>query len=587
MTVRPAPALSHAARQEARSDKRLRSYLQGFSRDSDVFALLTAIHDALHMRPAVAKAKQPARRAAHRAAHRAADSESSSEEAASGLLLELLCSGRSSVEKRIRKMGDAQVEALKTAFWRCMHRCCGKDTVTERVLLAAPGQRLACMRALAAEAAGRDTPLPHFLAELDAKQRVLHYCSALAEPPRNAEEEQAVVAALRELLLDQARFLQLGCDMTWHHALAQAIRSYPRHAGPVLAAFLSDSLGLLLFSEPLKRVALEVLKCCEATGAVARLGAVLGEVAAQELRGCVHVSEGLEVALTLPKVLVKSMIGPGWRCVMRVWSEDPCAGNYLRCNHGVSVLLQCLERSAFVSRPFNAAGLSDDHVEYMELQATIVRRFVKALLADEVQAALVPALAWTTQNDIWTKKDQRRRLGAVLRHLAWTRWQVRLPHLLAVPLSSTAAEECPKRLGPQAPPLVLPLATSTSGNLAPPPGLSPVPTVKLVPRNASDPPSDEELEGVDHERVLALLEGARRAQEAQPIAAPWLDDAFPGVEDESAVASPGEAAPPVDAEPWYVPQTNLDWGWWPAPSHYSYYPPPFELVQPFQPAPCY
>ena len=578
MTARP--ALSHAARQEARSDKRLRGYLQGFSKDSEVLVLLTAIHDGLHTRPAATKAKQPARRAT--------DSESSSEEAASGLLLELLCAGTGrSVEKRIRKLGDAQVEALKTAYWRCMHRCCGNDTVTERVLLAAPGQRLACMHALAAEAAGREAPLPAFLAELDAKERVLHYSSALAEPPRSAEEEQAVVAALRELLLDQARLLQLGCDMTWHHALAQAVRSYPRHAGPVLAAFLSDSLGLLLFSEPLKRVALEVLKCCEPKGAVARLGALLGEVAAQELRGCVHVSEGLEVALTLPKVLVKSMIGPGWRCIMRVWSEDPCAGDYLRCNHGVSVLLQCLERSAFVSRPFNAAGLSDDHVEYMELQATIVRRFVKALLADEVQAALVPALAWTTQNDIWTKKDQRRRLGAVLRHLAWTRWQVRLPHLLAVPLSSTAAEECPKRLGPQAPPLVLPLATSTGGDPAPPPGLSPVPTVKLVHRSAGATPSDEELEGVDHERVLALLEGARRAQEAQPIAAPWLDDAFPvqGVEEECDVASLGEA---VDAEPWYVAQAGgLDWnaGWWSA--HYDYFPPPFELVQPFQLASCW
>jgi len=137
----------------------------------------------------------------------------------------------------------------------------------------------------------------------------------------------------------------------------------------------------------------------------------------------------LDVALTVPKVMLRSLISPGWKEIMQVWAYDPAAGSFLRCTHGVSTLLQCLEDSPSID------VLSFARKQHLDLQNHILMRFVRALQGEGVQPALVSALAWTTHlRDIWTKQEVRKRLARVLRRLVWSRLGERLPGFCTDPL---------------------------------------------------------------------------------------------------------------------------------------------------------
>ena len=202
------------------------------------------------------------------------------------------------------------------------------------------------------------------------------------------------------------------------------------------------------------------------------------------------------------------MISPGWEAVMAVWTSDVNAGQHLRCLAGVSSLLQCLERTR---QDGDAKG------NFIKLQNSIVWRFVLALhsdFGDEVQPALVQAIHWTTlRSDVWTKQEPRRRLCKVLKRLAWRRWQVKLPALLAETLAAQ-----PARNDPTAPHLLLPLPS--------PPGLARQ-RRPLVPGGVRLLPAQLQVEEFDlsdpDERCVALLESALQPTSSS-IEAPWLPE---------------------------------------------------------------
>lgn len=450
-----------------------------------------------------------------------------------------------------------------------MNRTCSKYTVTERVSFAAAQDRLACLRMLSAEIRGQPVPSAPLAALVDVvlKERVMYYSSALAMEPRGAKERRAVADALNALFDDAERLLELAQDLDWHHAVVQAARSYPAEVVPQLVDCLSQAARneRLPESEPLKRLVLESLKHCSADGQMSasqlRLGRLAASTAVDELRTCVEREEQLSmrskvsaagtvpppstprdgrplpeshVTLTLATVMVKSMISPGWEEVMRVWSSDPKAGEFLRCPGGVGSLLQCLELTA---------ETGDTKAEFIKVQNLIVWRFVLALhhdFGDDVQPALLQALHWTTvDSDVWTKQLPRRRLAKVLNRLAHTRWQIRLPGLLA--------EKLPSKLhavARSAPPIFLPTP--------PPPGLAgnfrrpalgdagvrlPRPLPYAESTSLSDP----------DEKVMSLIESALQAQ-SSPIDAPWLCELRQNLRTPPPGATAPDAALPLEAK---------------------------------------
>ena len=519
-------------RQEERSQRRLLGYRQGFQQGHALLPRVREIQTALDSRQPLGK---PPRRRKSASAER---DFGNSEFEIVQLLFHLVSPEPSShgfiplkqIKSTIRQLSESAHCDLKKANWRCMNRACGKCTVRERVDFASDGERLACLRLLAAEARGLvafpcaylPTALKDFVGT-DVKERVVQYSSALAEEPSGAEEQGAVADALNALFDDADRLLVLARDLDWHHAVCQAARSYPAEVVPQLTDCLCAAAvnGLLGDSEPLKRLVLESLKHCGPEGQPSASQLELGRLAAftavEELRTCVEREEQLRnecsfpdahVTLTLTKVMVKSMVSPGWEQVMRVWSADPRAGEFLRCPDGVGSLLQCLERTA-------EAG--DTKGEFIKIQNTIVWRFVLALhhdFGDDVQPALIQALHWTNvRTDVWTKQHPRRRLAKVISRLAWTRWQMKLPGLFAeklLPRHHTVAKSAPPIHLPVPPPPGLPRAFHRPPMGAAGVRLPPAP-VLIDAACLSDP----------DEKVVSLLESALEVQ-SPPIEASWL-----------------------------------------------------------------
>lgn len=535
----PVEQLAHDTphtRQEERSQRRLQGYRQGFQQGHALLARVREIQTALDSRPSLAKSIRCRQITCAREG-----ANGTSELETVQLLFNLVSPDPTPqgfiplnrIGTTIRQLSESAHCDLKKANWRCMNRACGKCTVTERVEFATAGERLACLRLLAAEARGLVAfpcaDLPDVLAAGEAfagaevKERVVFYSSALAEEPSGLEEQAAVADALNALFDDTERLLALARDLDWHHAVCQAARSYPAEVVPQLTDCLcaAASDGLLGISEPLKRLALESLKHCGSEGQTSasqlELGRRAASLAVEELRTCVDREEQLRhecsppdahVTLTLTKVMVKSMIAPGWEQVMQVWSADPGAGEILRCPDGVGSLLQCLERTA-------EAG--DTKGEFIKIQNLIVWRFILALhhdFGDDVQPALLQALHWTTVHaDVWTKQHPRRRLAKVISRLAWTRWQMKLPGFFP--------EKLPPHLhaaAKSAPPIVLPLP--------PPPGLTRSfrrPLLGVV--GVTLPPAPVVVDAAclsdPDEKVVSLLESALQAQ-SPPIDAGWL-----------------------------------------------------------------
>ena len=307
--------------QEARAERRLQIFRLGFQPGHAVLARIDQLQLALR------DSSRLAPRCARRLAALGARSE---EEVSVRLLFRLLSPDTSSsryvplkrVAGLVRQLSASARSELKRAQWRCMNRSCGRASISQRVELGSHVLRLSCLRFLAAEAGGfyphsAAEELPPALVGGDLKQRVLHYSSALAEEASGREDREAVAQALNALLDDAARLRDLARHLDWHHALSQAVRSYPAATAPQLVPCLLAAArdGTLGSSEPLKRLVLEVLRHCSDAPAkgLADLGRAAASAAVQELRAGsdLRTKRGCsEAPLTLCKVMLKSTAGP-------------------------------------------------------------------------------------------------------------------------------------------------------------------------------------------------------------------------------------------------------------------------------------
>lgn len=522
------------ARQEDRTKRRINGYLRTCFEPAALFGDHLALPRLKNINTALAQARQGERRdngRRHARGQIQTDAQAA-ERKAEKILLDLCLDENQELERiqrRVNGLSQTDFEALKSTFWRCMNRCCGKFSNRE-VLDLRPGMHRPWLRALLCEAGGK-TPIEnpdaaHNFSATPLKSRVLYYSAALAEPVAD-DEDKCQVADVLNMLFDYGpRLLERANDLDWNHVIMQAVRSYPLSVGEQLAERLVEDQPMIYSTEQMKRLVLELLKRVKPFDRgphLETLGGLIAELATNELKHCVQESEKAHIALTVPKVMVKSLINPGWMEIMGVWANDPHAGRYLCCNHGVSVLLQCLERNP---------GMFDklvDHSYFMQLQNKILWRFVCALNPQHLtRTAYISALAWTIhEQDIWTKKQVRRRLGEVIKNLVWDQLKIRLPGKYQHPLGKV-----PQR-AEEGLSLALPPSEGDPVHVrihAAPPGFED--HLVQLPK----PDGDDCSQNYD-EVILTLLEGARLVSEPPPLDGSWLSSAREGMRGSHAVAS--------------------------------------------------
>ena len=155
-----------------------------------------------------------------------------------------------------------QFEALKTAYWRCMHRCCSRFSNADREEVPA-ALWLPALQALVHELQLFPSPgsppegAPPELASRDTRGRVRLYSSLLLSVPRCPEAEELLDHAL-DMMVAPTRLRALACHLDWHRVLWQAVRVYPDLLAADVARCLLESSVTLEGgegSEQMKRIA--------------------------------------------------------------------------------------------------------------------------------------------------------------------------------------------------------------------------------------------------------------------------------------------------------------------------------------------